>query len=87
MTPDVLPAVTPDWSALVSLPLRVSVSQTILILVFALVVVFWAIMTVIFIYHWRRFPYGKVFLGRIEWLYLGVSAVLILLALGGIVAI
>jgi len=85
MAPDVLPV--SDVGRFLSLPLSVSVSQTLLVLVFGLAIALWAVMTVIYLYHWRKFPYGKVALRRIEFLYLSVSVVLIVLALGGILAL
>ena len=85
MTPEVLPAL--DFGAALSFPLAVSVSPTILALAFALVVAFWAVMTVIYMYHWRRFPYGKEVLRKLERVYLIVSSVIIVLALGGMFAL
>jgi hypothetical protein len=85
MTPEILPV--SDLGGFLSLPIHVPVSQTLLVLVFGLVVALWAVMTVIYLYHWRKFPYGRVLLRRVERLYLGVSAVLVVLALSGIIAL
>ena len=85
MAPEVLPV--SDLGGFLSLPLAVSVSQTMLVLIFGLAVALWAVMTVIYLYHWRRFPYGQVLLRRVERLYLGASAVIIVLALGGIIGL
>ena len=77
-----------DAGSLSSLfPLEVSVSHTLLVALFALSVVFWAVMTVIFLYHWRRFPFGVTTLRWVERGYLGVSGLFILLALGGVFAL
>lgn len=84
--PGVLPDITPDIARIFTLPLRFSIPPHILVLVFAVVVAFWAVMTVIFLYHWRKFPYDKPFLKAGEMIYLSGSAVFILIALGGIVA-
>lgn len=84
--PGIIPDITPDITAILTFPLRFSIPPHILVLVFAVVVSFWAVMTVIFLYHWRKFPYDKPFLKAGEMIYFSGSAVFILIALGGIVA-
>jgi glucan phosphoethanolaminetransferase (alkaline phosphatase superfamily) len=81
--PGIFPGI--DVTAALKLPLRFSVSSDILLLAFALVVVFWGVMAAIFIYHWRRFPYDRPLLRAGERLFISVSIVLIVVALGGIV--
>ena len=87
MEPELLPSVIPDFSALASLPVRLSVSPALLLLVFALVIAFWGVMTAMFLYHWRRFPYDKPLLRTGERIYLSVSAVLIAVALFGTLSV
>jgi hypothetical protein len=84
MSPEI-PAIVPEITAVLSLPLQFAIPPHILVLAFALVVVFWGVMTAIFIYHWRRFPYDKPLLRAGERLFISLSVVLILIALGGIV--
>jgi len=83
--PPEIPAFVPDFTATFTLPLQFSVPSHILVLAFSLVVVFWGVMTAIFIYHWRRFPYDKPLLRAGERLFISFSLILILIALGGIV--
>ncbi len=84
--PPEIPAFVPDITAVLTLPLQFSIPSHILVLAFALVMAFWGVMTAIFIYHWRRFPYDKPLLRAGERLFISVSVVLIVIALGGIVA-
>lgn len=83
--PPEIPDFVPDFTATFTLPLQFSIPSHILVLAFALVVVFWGVMTAIFIYHWRRFPYDKPLLRGGERLFVSFSMILILIALGGIV--
>lgn len=83
--PPQVPALVPDLSAALSFPLHFAVSLHVLVLAFALVVVFWGVFTAIFIYHWRRFPYDRPLLRNGERLYLSVSLILIIIALGGLI--
>lgn len=85
MTPEVIPATA--FGTILSFPLQVSVSETALILAVTITVAFWTVMTMIYLYHWRKFPYDQTVLRRLERLYLFVSASLILLALGGMFAL
>ena len=84
--PGFVPDIVPDITAVLTFPLHFSIPPHILVLLFAAVVSFWAVMTVIFLYHWRRFPYDKPFLRVGELTFLYGSAVFIVIALGGIVA-
>lgn len=87
MEPQLLPSGIPDFSAHLSLPVRLTVSPLLLVLAFVLTVAFWGVMTAIFIYHWRRFPYDKPLLRAGERLYLSVSIVLIAVALFGTLSV
>ena len=83
--PPEIPAFVPDITAVITLPLQFSIPSHILVLAFALVGAFWATMTVIYLYHWRRFPYDKPFLKMGERIYVAGSVVCIVIALGGII--
>lgn len=86
--PSDIPGFVPgvDVTSVISFPLRFSVPSHILVLVFALVVVFWGVMATIFIYHWRKFPYDRPLLRAGERLFLSVSIILIIIALGGVIS-
>ena len=83
-----LPTYLPDFGAAgLNLPLRLSASPELVVLAFALTVVFWGVMAAIFIYHWRRFPFDRKRLVFGERLFFSVSAVVILVALGGVLTL
>ena len=84
-TPTVPPANVPELSQIFGgLPLQVGFSRSALLVVFLLVIVFFAAMSVIFVYHWRRFPYERNVFEMVENLYFTVSVILLLTSLVGI---
>jgi hypothetical protein len=74
--------------SLAGLPVLVEVSPAALIVIFALVALYAAALTVVLVYHWRRFPFEHVLFKNIEHFYaighvlfLGCALVAILLTL------
>jgi hypothetical protein len=70
--------------ALAALRLQFDLSQLGLGIVMALVGIFFAVASVVLLYHWRRFPYEHQTLHRVERLYELVSILLIAVAVFGI---
>ena len=55
-------------------------------IILALVAIFFATVTVILVYHWRRFPYDQAVFDSVERVYVIVSAVLLAVSILGILA-
>ena len=85
MTPTVptIPGSAADGIALM-LPIRLELSPLALAVVLVLAAIVFGVMSVIFVYHWRRFPYEQEVFGRVEKLYFVVSLALLAAGLAGI---
>jgi membrane protein implicated in regulation of membrane protease activity len=66
------------------LPLQFELSPFALIIIMALVLIFFAVVSVVLIYHWRRFPFEHQTFHRVERLYEVVSIILVTLAVGAL---
>lgn len=85
-TPTVPVLPVPDLSsALGGLPLRFELSPVALAVVLALAGIFFAVVSVVLVYHWRRFPFEQDVFDRVERWYFGVSSLLIGLAVLAII--
>ena len=92
LTMDVTPVVPrfggslPDLgSSLLSLPIHIEISQLILVVLTMLVSIFAAAVSVILVYHWRRFPFEHaIFLAAERAFLIGVG-VLVAIAFVGII--
>jgi hypothetical protein len=86
-------AVAPQFQApdllseLGSLPVTVQLSPAVLSILVALGAVFVAALSVMLVYHWRRFPYEHDLFRRVESLYLTGVALLLGVALVGIIIV
>jgi hypothetical protein len=67
--------------ALGGFPVTLDLSPIALIIVLLLAGLFFATISVIMVYHWRRFPYEKMVFDRVERWYFRVSAVLLAVSL------
>ena len=67
------------------LPLTFELSTTALLALLLLVAIFWAALSVVLIYHWRKFPYEAATFRRVERWYVFGSAVFFVAALAGTV--
>jgi tellurite resistance protein TehA-like permease len=80
-TPTFSPLSLPSLSNLSgNFPLRLELSPEALLVLFLVAGVFFAAMSVIFVYHWRRFPYEQEIFNRVEVLYFGVASALLAIA-------
>lgn len=85
-TPTVSPVSIQSLSNLFGgFPLQLELSRVALLVLLLLVSVFFAALSVIFVYHWRRFPYEQAVFSRVEHLYFSVSIIFLAVALFGIV--
>lgn len=69
-----------------NLPIQLEVSPVVLAVLLALVGVFVAIVSVVLMYHWRRFPFEHDTFRWAERIYLAGTAVLLGLAVLGVLA-
>ena len=68
-TPQPSPFLIPDFSGLGVFPLTAEISPAVLTVLVALVGIFVAALTVMLMYHWRRFPFEHDLFRRVERLY------------------
>jgi len=79
---------TPDLiTGLGAFPVTVQLSPAVLAVLTALAAVFVAALSVMLVYHWRRFPYEHDLFRRVERLYLVGVAALLAVAVVGIITI
>ena len=71
-------------STITSLPLRIEVSSLMLIVLAVLVGIFIATITVILLYHWRRFPFEVETFRTAERIYLSGVVIFLAVAVIGI---
>ena len=62
------------------LPLHFELSQAALAIALALVGILFATVSVVLIYHWRRFPFEQEVFARVERLYFLVATVLLVMS-------
>jgi len=70
--------------ALFQFPVRITLDPVVLTVLLALVGIFVATLSVMLIYHWRRFPYETDLFARVERWYLAGVFVLLAVAVLGI---
>ena len=70
--------------SLMSFPVTIEASPLVLAVLTSLAGVFIAIMTVVLVYHWRRFPFEHEIFRTAERIYLGGVAVFLAIAVVGI---
>jgi len=73
-------------SVMLTVPLRFDLSPLGLGIVFVLVCILFATVSLVLIYHWRRFPYEQEVFDRVEKIYLIVAAVLMAVSVVAILA-
>lgn len=89
LTPPSIPRIAPagvseftnSWA---SLPLSIEISPLVLVVLTVLAGIFIAAMTVVLIYHWRRFPFEHEIFRTAERVYLGGVVVFLAVAVVGI---
>jgi membrane protein implicated in regulation of membrane protease activity len=80
-----IPAFASDLTAAFGgLPLTFELSRVGLAIVMTLVLIFFAVASIVLIYHWRRFPFEQDVFDRVERLYEAVSVILVTIAVFGI---
>ena len=83
--PAIPPVIAPDLAnALGGFPFHFDFSPLAMGIVLALVAIFFAVVTVVLVYHWRRFPFDQEVFDRVERWYFVVSGVLLAVSLIGI---
>lgn len=82
----IVPAVqAPDlFASWGGFPVHIELSPFVLVVLLVLVGVFMAAISVIFVYHWRRFPFERGLFHWVERVYFLGVLVLLAIAVGGI---
>lgn len=85
-TPLIPQGPAPTWgSILAGFPLQVDLSPIALAVVLVLVCILFAAVSIVLVYHWRRFPFEQEVFDRVEKVYMLVSGILLAISVLAIV--